>query len=285
MQGRCPIVALLLCAAWIGGVGRSEVAWSDSARGIPVLLYHEIVRTDKEPGETVIPFEKFAAQMQYLHDHDYTAISMTDLINFMQGGEVPERAVVLTFDDGWKSALNAVPVLRQYGFKASFWIITEKGIGWDYMEWTDIVALDRDSLFDVGCHSATHPWDPEDNIVTWLDGDNPGKSEADVEHELVDSKRTLEARLGRAVPYFAWPCGWYTDSLIVLAQNAGYSALLTAEEGLNHAGDDVYRIRRTFIDGACDFSAFVSALETGSYTSCQASGRVTRGNMPERVKK
>lgn len=282
-RGCACIAAILLCSGWCL-IGSGVHAATDSTQGIPVLLYHEI-GADKEPGETVISLEKFAAQMKYLHDHDYTAMSMTELVNFMRGGDAPERGVVLTFDDGWKDVQNAVPILRQYGFRASFWIITEKGIGWDYMEWPDILALDRDSLFEVGCHSATHPWDPENNIVTWLDGDNPGKGEADVVHELVASKRTLEERLGRRVLYFAWPCGWYTDSLMALAKDAGYTALLTTEEGLNHRGDDLLQVRRTFIDGACDFSTFLSALQTGTYTSCQNGGRVTRGHLPPRAQK
>jgi peptidoglycan/xylan/chitin deacetylase (PgdA/CDA1 family) len=56
---------------------------------------------------------------------------------------MPRSAVVLTFDDGWKNVLNAVPVLERYRMKASFWIIAEPGIGDDYMVWSDIEALAR----------------------------------------------------------------------------------------------------------------------------------------------
>ena len=66
---------------------------------VPVLIYHQVLPSPDEPGETVISLEKFREQMRYLSDHGYAAITVAALVAFMKGGEVPEKAVVLTFDD------------------------------------------------------------------------------------------------------------------------------------------------------------------------------------------
>ena len=248
---------------------------------VTVLIYHEIVTDGKEPGETVISLENFKAQMRWLSEHDYQTLSMDDLVAFLRGKRaVPEHSVVLTFDDGWKSVLRAVPVLNLYGFKASFWIITGKGIGGDYLEWSDIAELAKNPNFEIGSHTVTHPWDPKDNLVTWAQGKTPGRGLPDVWREISESKQTLEDHLGKRVRYLAWPCGWYTDEMTRLAHEAGYEALLTAEAGPNLPGGSPYRIKRVFVDGACDLAVFEDSVRRSTYHVCQKTGRTTIGHLP-----
>lgn len=240
-----------------------------AGQGVPVLIYHEIATDGRPPGETVISLERFEAQMDWLAEHGYRTISMGELVAIMRGrAAMPARAVVLTFDDGWKNVLNAVPVLERHRMKASFWIIAGKGIGDDYLAWSDIEALARHPGFEVQSHTMSHPWDPTDNLVGWVEGQVPGKDAATARAELVDSKRELERHLQRPVDYLAWPCGWYNDQLVRLAVNAGYRALLTAEAGLNAPRGDVLRIKRTFIDGSCGMEDFAKTIVDGRYRVC-----------------
>jgi len=250
--------------------------------GVPVLIYHKIVTDDQPPGETVIHLDRFRQQMAWLKSHRYRTLMLSELPAVLAGTHpVPERAVVLTFDDGWKSALHAVPILEAYGFAASFWIIAgERGIGEPYLEWTDIVQLDRHPLFEVASHTLSHPWDPASNLVTWVDGHTPGKSIADARWELVESRRILEQHLGHPVTALAWPCGWYNDMLMTLAQEAGYTMLMTADDGLNTPGTDPWHVHRTFVDGACDLTVFETTVRDGHYRSCETSSQPTRGHLP-----
>ena len=248
---------------------------------VPVLIYHQIVEGADAGGETSIGLRRFAEQMRYLREAGYTTVSTRDLVAYMRGDiELPEKSIALTFDDGWKNVLNAVPVLNTFQFKASFWIITEAGIGRDYVEWSDVIALGRNPDFEVYSHTATHPWDPWSNLVTWVDGDDPRFGPADALRELVDSKRLLEDKLGRPVPYLAWPVGWYNDRLVEMAKQVGYEGLLTAEDGANGSGDNVYRIRRLFVDGACDLNAFIQLINSHRYEPCAQDAWVTRGHSP-----
>jgi peptidoglycan/xylan/chitin deacetylase (PgdA/CDA1 family) len=253
-------------------------------KGIPVLIYHEIVtETDRELGETVISLEKFEEQMKYLSSHGYHPISMKQLLLYMQKGTaLPDRSIVLNFDDGWKNVLNAVPTLKKYSFPASFWIISgPKGIGkGEYMEWSEIKELSQNPLFEIGSHTYSHPWNPKDNLVTWIDNKVPPKGKKEVLFELQESKRILENRLGIPIDYLAWPCGWYNERLVELAKLSGYKALLTTEEGANGPGSDPFRIKRIFIDGKCDLATFIGQLENAKYTVCQKTQKSTQGNSP-----
>jgi len=161
--------------------------------------------------------------------------------------------------------------------KASFWIIAGLGIGADYLTWSDVAALARQPRFEVQSHTLTHPWDPADNLVAWTEGKVPGKDAGTAFAELVDSKRELEERLHRPVSYLAWPCGWYNDELMRLAVDAGYRALLTAEDGLNARGGDVLRIKRAFVDGSCGLDEFAQTVADGRYRVCSRDRAPTSG--------
>ncbi|TGK35596.1 polysaccharide deacetylase family protein [Leptospira gomenensis] len=259
------------------------ISEAPDANGIPVLIYHEIVMDERAPGETVISLEKFQEQMHYLHTHGYQPVTMKDLLQYMRGQKrLPQRSVVLNFDDGWKNVLNAVPVLNRYSFPASFWIISgPKGIGnGEYLEWSDIRELARNPRFEIGSHTYSHPWDPKNNLVTWVDGRNPGKGPQDALFELKESKKILEHNLGIPVDYLAWPCGWYNETLLRLAKRAGYKAIVTTEDGSNVPGGDPYKIKRIFIDGQCDIDSFVEQLENPRYIVCQKKQKSTQGNSP-----
>jgi peptidoglycan/xylan/chitin deacetylase (PgdA/CDA1 family) len=91
----------------------------------------------------------------------------------------------------------------------------------------------------------------------------------DTSYELRESKRILEERLQRKVPYFAWPMGEYNDDLVKMAKDAGYKAVLTVEEGPNRQGDDVFKIKRILIDGACDIDTFALTLRDYRHHVCR----------------
>jgi peptidoglycan/xylan/chitin deacetylase (PgdA/CDA1 family) len=258
----CFIILLILAASHLN-VPRV------SAEGVPVLIYHEVLDSLGDPGETRISLDRFREQMKYLHDNGYTTMSIDELVAFMKGGAAPEKGVVLTFDDGWLSMRDAIPVLNHYRFKASFWIFPGAGIGYPYMEWPEIVEMAGNPNFEIGSHSLTHSCRNED-LVTWAEGKTAGRTKADTALEIEESRRILEKMLQRKVTYLAWPKGAFNERLVEMAREAGYEALLTTREGANLPGDDVFRIKRIFVDGACDMEVFARTLKDHKYYRCQA---------------
>jgi peptidoglycan/xylan/chitin deacetylase (PgdA/CDA1 family) len=253
----------------------------EQSEGVPVLIYHNIMAGSEEPGETVISLEKFKQQMAYLYENGYAAISADDLVRYMKGGVVPKKAVVLTFDDGWQNVTTIVPILKGYHFKASFFILAGREIHRPpYMSWADVSAIAKDPDFQICSHTMTHPWDVHSNLVTWIAGKTVGKDASDVRYELEESKKVIEQALHQKIRYLAWPMGWYNEELIGMAKNAGYDALFTVEDGPNLPGGDVFRIKRVFVDGACDMAAFQQTLQDSVYRVCQGKRKPTLGHLP-----
>jgi len=260
---------------WFGlvlsGIGVAAPAASQS---VPVLLYHRI--GPQEGSIESIPLETFEQQMRYLAEHGYSTVSLSGLLRFMRGGDAPAKPICITFDDGWRSQLLAVPALRRYRLKAAFLLFPERGIEdpyGDYLRWSEVRELADDPNFEIGAHSMTHPWDRTNNLVTWMNGPVPGRGMVEVHHEIEDSKHVLEQALGRPVTVFAWPMGWYNDALLSIAREAGYQGVLAVGAGANQRGDDPFRVKRLIVDGSCTLAQFTELVETHRYPRC-ASGKM-----------
>lgn len=256
------------------GLGLSANAESNR---VSVLLYHAISGNPDRGSVTVVSQPRFEQQMRFLAEAGYHTLSLAELVAFLEGAPVPERSIVISFDDGWKSQLRALPILRRYGFKAAFFIFPAGGIQSaktqhrNYMSWDEVRAISDDPNFEVQAHSMTHPYRQSSNLVTWVNGSTPGRNGTDAAFELIESKAVLEDRLGVAVDYFAWPGSWYNRTLIDMARRAGYQALFTAEGGVNRPGTDVNRVRRFVVDGACSLGMFKRSMLEYRYIPCPPS--------------
>jgi peptidoglycan/xylan/chitin deacetylase (PgdA/CDA1 family) len=233
------------------------------ARAIPVIMYHEITAA-KPAGLTVLSPERFRDQMQFLAENGYTTITTQDLLDFLNGKPLPEKSILLTFDDGWKSQAIALPILKQHNFKATFFIITgaaDGTFGNDYLTWNEIETLSQNPNVDIQSHSITHPWKFTDNFITWARNSPKGKSLADIQHELTHSKKILESKFQKPINFFAWPCGWTTPELTAEAQAAGYQAQFTTIEEHNTPGTNPHQLRRYFVDGNWSLHTFQQLLD------------------------
>ena len=154
-----------------------------NSSGIPVLMYHALEDDAHPSGATdageqlyVLEVSSFREQMSYLHREGYRAFLLEELRAL---GEWPDKAIVLTFDDGHESNSSlALPILQECGFKAKFFITT----GWigtpNFMNKEQIRGLHRAGM-GIGSHGVTH------RFLSDL-------PEAEVRAELIDSKTVLE---------------------------------------------------------------------------------------------
>lgn len=265
-------IALAMFVAVFGVCGILSAGALAASRGLPIIVYHQIRETPDGPPDSLeaISLDRFKSEMRYLHEHGYVTLSAEEIVAYLHGGTSADKIVAIQFDDGWKSEQLALPVLDKFDFKATFWIIAGKGIGWPHMDWQEIEAIAQNSRYEIYSHTMSHPWKAGDTMPDWMDGRTPGKGPEQVRWELAESRRLLAEKLGRAVPYLAWPGGYYNESTIRLAREAGYAALFTIDSGLNYPGNDPLRIRRTMIHGGCDDQVFAQILRDGIYRDCKA---------------
>jgi peptidoglycan/xylan/chitin deacetylase (PgdA/CDA1 family) len=206
---------------------------------VPVIMYHDIV---ERRGKGSVYFdctrEEFVAQMDRLAEAGATPITLEQLHRHLTRGEpVPEKSVVLTFDDNYQGFYDhAYPVLKERGYPAAVFVHTnfvgDKSGAHPKMDWDTLRALDKEGLVTVASHTCSHPDDmrllPPDKQRT----------------ELVRAKEILEERLGHKIPYFAYPVGRYDKTTLELSEQAGYTLAFTIANGPAEESPGILQVNR-----------------------------------------
>ena len=216
---------------------------------LPVLMYHGLTDDTSRTGEYFILTEDFEKDLQWLAAHGYTGVTFRQLSDYAEkGAQLPEKPVLLTFDDGYYNNYEkAFPLLQKYHFPAVISIIgseTElasqqlhRPAGGGPLTWQEAADMVSSGLVEIGNHS----WDLHRNDGTGRKGADriPGEDFESYRSVLLANlgkaqMRTAEA-VGTAPLVFAWPYGaWPTDgSANSILKELGLKGSLTSYQIMN----------------------------------------------------
>lgn len=218
---------------------------------IPILMYHKIpdapIESQHKIFVTKVNFEK---HLEFFKARGFTTLTFADLAFYRTGqksfADFPKKPLILTFDDGYKDNLvNAAPLLKKYNFKAQVFLLANPAVAhnkWDVDSSEpshEIVSGPerqqwKPSPFAIGSHGFTH------KKITELDV-------AEAQHELIDSKKSLQLEFNVAVNVFAFTYGITNPASAALAQVAGYDYAVNTDTGGLLIEEDPYSIFRVSI--------------------------------------
>jgi peptidoglycan/xylan/chitin deacetylase (PgdA/CDA1 family) len=226
---------------------------------IPIITYHAI-------GEDASPLftscDSFKAHLEAFAKAGYRTIDLGQLNDFIGGPEpLPEDCIVLTFDDGYTSFLDrAFPLLQQYGFSATVYLVSDYcGIDNQWpgqktsapklplMSFDEIKSIAGNAV-KIGCHTRSH------SPLTKV-------SKSNLEQELISSKQTIEQRLGQRIETLAYPYG-VTNKRVTDMARLHYTTAVTTRMGTNDKRTDPLLMQR--IDSYYLDSGLVSKLRDSS---------------------
>lgn len=197
---------------------------------VPVLNYHKI--DTLEHPLSVAP-EDFDQQMRYLSEQGYHTITPNQLFKALKkGAELPDKPIMITFDDGYgDNYINAYPILKKYGFTATFFVITDF-ISHDprFMTWEQVKEMHANG-FTIGSHTVHH------TPLTELTNEQ-------VTAELTDSSRMIEQEIDEKPRFFAYPTGAYNDAVRHLVHYAGYKMAFTVRYGQADSDSNLCSVER-----------------------------------------
>src|SRR3954470_15366624 len=218
-------------------------------RMLRVLMYHKV---NDLPGNPLsVPCAIFDEQMSLLGDLGYTVVGLDAVLDhYAEGAPLPEGAVLITFDDGYRDNLeNAVPVLRKHGYPAVLFVpigyldaayplpheehLASRGVLNRTVDWEQLADLERNGI-RIESHGIGH------RPLADLEVDEAAR-------EIVLSKLRLEERLGRPVRAFAYVKGseaHYRPVHLSLLRQAGYDVAFTSVSGSNSAATDPLQLHR-----------------------------------------
>ena len=232
---------------------------------INVLCYHRFKErkasqiSDKKLGDiySITP-KRFEEHMQFLNDNGYKVIPMSEYVGLIEGKkDLPEKAVVLTIDDGYKSIKDeAYPILKKFNYPAIVYAysVFMPG-GKSALTPEEAKELLADGLMEFGSHSHTHP------LLT------SRKKMTDLQYakflieEIITSKRYLERKLGITIETMGYPYGAYSKETHKALEKAGYKAGFSVVPSYNTKETHRYSLKRTMIYNSTTVEKLKAILE------------------------
>lgn len=217
------------------------------ANTIPILMYHSIAYEKKN--ELRVPIENFSQQMKYLKDNNYKTLTMDELYNHLKNNKpFPNKSIVLTFDDGYAdNFLSAYPIIKENGFKATIFVITDTiDKNSYYLNSKQLLELHKNGI-DIGSHTTDHE---KLNKVSYEDQLKTLKA----------SKGVLEKLLNTKIDYIAYPYGNWNEDTLRAAKDSGYTLGVTTVQKWAHSEDNVLTLNRVRIKASDDMATFINKV-------------------------
>ena len=201
---------------------------------IPILMYHSICADYPDNSLMVAP-ELFNEQMAWLNDNGFTTMSLEEVYEAFETGKVPVRPVAITFDDGYAdNYTEAYPILKKYGMKATFFIITNNTDKDGYYMNTDMLKEMKEYGMEIENHTAYH-------------FELGGASLEDQRMTIEDGQTFLKENIGVESKFLCYPAGKYDDTTVSLDAQLGIKAAVTTEYGFSSINDGLYTLKRVRI--------------------------------------
>lgn len=243
------LIALSVLLFLAAGTSAASVFLNDvePKTALPVLMYHHILKDTSFHGAYVISPDEFEKDLIFLKENGYSAITVKDLTAFVQNDvPLPEKPVMLTFDDGYLSSLEyALPLLLKYEMKAVISIIaketelysenTDRHVSYAHLTWEDLKQMEQSGAFEVQNHTYNmHKNKKGERCGTKrVNGESIEQYSTELKNDVGLAQKLLKENCNISPSCFTYPFGMVSDESLRIIKDMGFSASLSCEEGVN----------------------------------------------------
>jgi peptidoglycan/xylan/chitin deacetylase (PgdA/CDA1 family) len=231
---------------------------------VPILLYHSVGSTRAATyARWCIAPGRFVEHLDALVDAGYTFLTVSQLVDATAAGELPERPMVITFDDGRADvADHALAPMAERGIRSTIYVVSGRVGGtsdWlaiadecdqPMMGWSQIAEAVAAGV-EIGAHSVNH-----------VELDTVPRSAA--AEEIHRSREQLADGLGDAVRSFAYPHGYYSAGIRQLVHDAGFDSACAVHDRWSSDRDDRFALARLIVDAGTTADELTERLRTPS---------------------
>lgn len=267
-------------------------AAGQAANSYRVLCYHDVqedVRIIPDP--FAVDTAQLVSQFAWLKENGFHVLSLDDVIAAREGKRaLPDKAVLLSFDDGYRSVYTRVfPLLKLFGYPAvvalsGHWLDAPAGKPVEYdgnevprnqfLSWEQISEMAASGLVEIASHSYDlHrgiPANPQGNltaaVVTYRFEAGSGYEEerthaARIRADLARNSALIKAKTGHAPRVMVWPYGRDSGQAIEIARELGMPFAMNLDGGINEVAGDMSRIRRDAIINNPALNDFIALVD------------------------
>ena len=236
------IAAVILAAAVTVPVFADE---EENAKLLPILMYHQINPSSKYWGDYTVSPATFEGDLKYLNLHGYTSVTLRQLVAYAHGeGTLPEKPVLITFDDGQESfAAYGLPLLEKYQMHAVMAIIgrcadiftktEDHNLIYSYLSWPQVAQLVKSPFVELAVHTYDmHTLGARRGCIRKKceSLENYNRS---FNADLEKVENSFQQYTGTKPFAFAYPYGFYSKEAKDVLYQRGYTVLLGCKECVN----------------------------------------------------
>lgn len=239
-------ISLIAASAFCTAINVISVSSSQNGVKLPIVMYHQLTKSESKAGKYVLTLEQFEKDLKFLKKNGYETVTVNQLLAFAKGdGDMPEKAIMLTFDDGCETLYSyAFPLLKEYGFTAvgfavgaladSYTELDDHNLNYSCLNWSEIKEMCDGGIVDIQSHS----YDLHKNTAN-RSGAKKKKGETLEQYReflSADASKMKEKMLehtGKAPVAFAYPFGSYSSESADILKKCGIEMVLTCEERVN----------------------------------------------------
>lgn len=240
------IGAGIVCiAAMLGVLSAAIYAEDEKNDSFLGLMYHQVLKDESRAGKYIITPYELEEDLKYLSQNGYVSILPSELEQINDGKKkLPEKAVMITFDDGYETGLYYVlPLLEKYDMKAVINIvgrytdeyssINEEGkhLSYAYLTWNEVKKLSDSGYVEIGNHTYDlHSNTGDRNGCAQKDGENTSDYRKTLYNDVSALSDKLEDVIGVRPRAFAYPFGSLTDGSSQVISGCGIRVFMTCRE-------------------------------------------------------
>lgn len=241
-------ICLLSASLWVFSMSTDEtgVMHSETDIRLPVLMYHSVLDNQARVGKYVILPEELEKDLQYIKERGYETITVSDLLAYKeQNKPLPEKPIMLTFDDGYYNNYSYLfPLLKKYDMKAVLSVVgtyadaySKEGEilnnNYSHATWTQLKEMQQSGYIEIGNHSYNmHEWATRHGVLR-----NKGEDLAYYQNILQDDLHKMQEKLKHNVGVeslvFTYPFGSVNKESREVVEGMGFQVTLGCEEGMN----------------------------------------------------
>lgn len=222
------------------------IADSEEYVEVPIIMYHSILKDPSRSNKYTVTPSVLEEDLKYIKDKGYTTVTIADLISYVYDDiPLPEKPIVLTFDDGHYNNYGYLyPLLEKYDMKAVISIVgaytdkftetDEANLNYSYLRWKDIKEL-----MDTGrIEFQNHTYNLHSNTGKRI-GTKKIKGETDehyknvLEEDILKLQQEFEDNTNYIPQCFTYPFGGISKSSLDIIKELGFKASLSCEQGIN----------------------------------------------------
>lgn len=276
------VAVLLIGALTVWGAAvlylptRSAFSEQDQVE-LPIVMYHHILKDSSRWGKYVIGPSVFEQDLAYLKEQGYETVTAEDVIAYVyQGTPLPQKPVMITFDDGYYSNfVYACPLLKQYGMQGVLSVIGkytdvysesgEENANYSHVTWQRCREMMEEGTMEL----QNHTYDLHSLSAGRRGcGKKQGESEEEYRNMLIQDVGRLQRRFEQETGYlpraFTYPFGQISPESEEVLKELGFLAAFTCNEGMNYISpndpEGLYHLKRYLRSSGKDSQAFFQGI-------------------------